>query len=192
MAVGVREVRPDEYAALGDLTVAAYLEVGGDDYPDYLEEIRDVATRAAACPTLVAVDGDRVLGGLTYVPGPGTAYSESEREGDAGFRMLAVDPVAQGRGIGRLLVEASVGRAISEGKARLVLLTTSRMTAAQRLYERLGFRRAPELDWRVDEVQLLGFALDLAGRAASHDVGSGVGRGDDRPGDPGPRGRRDG
>jgi GNAT superfamily N-acetyltransferase len=166
MTVEIRGVRPEEYAVLGDLTVAAYLTVGAQAYPAYLEYIRDVAARAAACPTLVAVDDGRVIGGVTYVPGPGTPYSEVESEGDAGFRMLAVDPAAQGRGAGRLLVEACIERARREGKRRIVLLTTEPMVAAQRLYAGLGFRRAPELDWRPEpNVALLGFALDLTGPA---------------------------
>jgi GNAT superfamily N-acetyltransferase len=163
MTIQIREIRPEEYAALGDLTVAAYLTVGAQAYPAYLEFIRDVAARAAACPTLVAVDDGRIIGGVTYVPGPGTPYSEVESEGDAGFRMLAVDPAAQGRGAGRLLVEACIDRARSESRARLVLLTTEPMAAARRLYLQLGFRRAPGLDWRPEpDIELLGFALDLS------------------------------
>ena len=164
MTIRIREIRPEEYEALGDLTVAAYLTVGAEGYPDYLAFIRDVAARAAACPTLVAVDDGRVIGGVTYVPGPGTPYSEVETAEDAGFRMLAVDPTAQSRGAGRMLVEACIARARGEGKKRIVLLTTEPMVAAQHLYERLGFHRAPELDWRPEpNVALLGFALDLAG-----------------------------
>ena len=164
MTIRIREIRPEEYEALGDLTVAAYLAVGAGAYPGYLAYIRDIAARAAACPTLVAVDDGRVIGGVTYVPGPGTPYSEAETAEDAGIRMLAVDPAAQNRGAGRALVEACTTRAREEGKKRIVLLTTEPMVAAQHLYERLGFRRAPELDWRPEpDVALLGFALDLTG-----------------------------
>ena len=164
MTIRIREIRPEEYEALGDLTVAAYLAVGAGAYPGYLAYIRDIAARAAACPTLVAVDDGRVIGGVTYVPGPGTPYSEAETAEDAGIRMLAVDPAAQNRGAGRALVEACTARAREEGKKRIVLLTTEPMVAAQHLYERLGFRRAPELDWRPEpDVALLGFALDLTG-----------------------------
>ena len=44
----------------------------------------------------------------------------------------------------------------------MVLSTDPRMTAAHRLYERLGFTRLPERDWTpVRGVDLLVYALDL-------------------------------
>jgi hypothetical protein len=36
------------------------------------------------------------------------------------------------------------------------------MTGAQRIYERLGFRRAPVRDWVFPDFLLMGFVLDLA------------------------------
>lgn len=150
--VTVREARPAEHAPLGALTVAAYeqlpLSAEDPDHDAYLEEIRDVAARARHCTIYAAVDADgRLLGGVTYVPGPGTPVSECELEGEAGFRMLAVDPAAQGRGVGRALVEACIERARADGRSGLALLTLPSMRAAHRLYERLGFARAPDRDW---------------------------------------------
>jgi predicted N-acetyltransferase YhbS len=99
---------------------------------------------------------------VTYVPGPGTRYSESEAPDEAGIRMLAVDPRLQGRGIGRLLVEACLARAKAAGRRRLVLLTRPSMVAARRLYARLGFRRAPARDWEfLPGEWLLGYEIDL-------------------------------
>ena len=44
----------------------------------------------------------------------------------------------------------------------LVLCSLDRTTDAHRLYERLGFVRRPELDWRATpHITLLGFSLDL-------------------------------
>jgi GNAT superfamily N-acetyltransferase len=56
---------------------------------------------------------------------------------------LAVAPGARGLGLGRRLVETCVAYALDQGARRLVLLSNSRLGAALRLYEGLGFRRAP-------------------------------------------------
>ena len=155
----IRHVRPEEYEALGDLTVAAYREFGHLD-EGYSAHIRDVATRAALVPVLVAVDPrDAVVGGVTYVPGPGTPWSEREGDDEAGFRMLAVDPAAQGRGAGRRLVLACMERARRDGRRGMVLLTLPSMTKAHHLYEALGFRRDPDRDWYEEDLVLFAFAI---------------------------------
>ena len=75
----IRPVRPEEYAALGELTVAAYhsLPTEMPHQQVYDEQLRDVATRARTSCVLVAVDpAGELLGGVTYVSGPDDPYSE--------------------------------------------------------------------------------------------------------------------
>jgi ribosomal protein S18 acetylase RimI-like enzyme len=165
--VEIREARPDELAAAGDVVVEAYLALPGDPHRPYLARVRDAAGRARHCPVLVAVGAEgRVVGSVTYVPGPGNPFAERERDGEAGFRMLGVAPDAQGRGIGRRLVVACVERARADGRTGLVILTTPVMTSAQALYRSLGFVRLPELDDEpVPGVRLLAFRLELDRRA---------------------------
>lgn len=69
------------------------------------------------------------------------------RNGEAGIRMLGVDPGAHGRGVGWALVHACVEQARAEGRRGLFLSSTPVMAAAHRLYERAGFVRTPERDW---------------------------------------------
>ena len=86
----------------------------------------------------------------------------TESDDEAAFRMLVVDPAVQGRGIGELLVTTCIERARAAGKRRVVLSTDRRMTTAQRLYERLGFRRLPERDWTPRPgIDLVVYALEL-------------------------------
>jgi GNAT superfamily N-acetyltransferase len=99
---------------------------------------------------LVAVDTDgAILGTVTYIPGPGP-LAESERDDEAGFRVLAVDPAAQGRGVGRALAEACVARARTAGRAGVAILTRPSMRAAHRLYESMGFVRDRADDWEFE------------------------------------------
>ncbi|HEY3764397.1 MAG TPA: GNAT family N-acetyltransferase [Gaiellales bacterium] len=145
--IAVRPVLPDEFSTLGDLTVAAYRAVpGGSTSAGYEERLRDVASRACDAVVLVAVAADgTLLGGVTYVPGPGP-YAEFHGDDEAGIRMLAVSPAAQGQGLGRRLVSECIERATAAGKTRIVLHTTASMTAAHSLYAALGFERAPDRD----------------------------------------------
>lgn len=161
----IRPVRPDEYEALGELTVAAYraLPVVLPEQDEYDVELRDVARRAqTSCVVVATTPAGTLLGGVTYVSGPDDPYSEDLREGEAGIRMLAVDPACQGRGVGRALTEWCLDRARAQGRRRMVLHTGFWLPGAVRLYERLGFTRVPELDFEaVPGVDLIAYALDL-------------------------------
>ena len=164
--IAIREARPGELAAAGDVVVRAYraLGGGGDAHEAYLEHVRDAAGRARHCPVLVAVDEGtgEVLGSVTYVPGQGNAFAELAGEGEGEFRMLGVAPEAQGRGVGAALARACIARARADGRHGIVISTTPVMHAAHRLYEHLGFRRAPERDWvPVPGVELWAYVLAL-------------------------------
>jgi GNAT superfamily N-acetyltransferase len=154
--LAIRVAVPAEYREIGDLTVRAYATVGdplmGDPaYTAYEEELRDVAGRAATCLVLVAVDRTaRIHGAVTYVPGPGTPWSETEREGEAGFRALAVDAASRGKGVGRALATACVERARQDGRVGVAILTRPSMIAAHRLYGSLGFARDRSRDWEFE------------------------------------------
>ena len=109
------------------------------------------------------VDG-RLAGVVNYVNGPADPYAEFDGENDAGVRGLAVGLGWQRRGVGRSLVTHCIELARTDAKARLVLHTTPWMHAAQRLYPRLGFRRAPEIDFSpAPGIPLIGYTLDLRG-----------------------------
>lgn len=97
---------------------------------------------------------------LQWWPGGGhVARSADEAE----IRALAVDPRAQGHGVGRALLRAAAERAAATGICRLVLCTQPTMLAAQRLYVSEGYRRLPERDWSpVPGFTLLSYGRDLA------------------------------
>ncbi|MDT0531101.1 GNAT family N-acetyltransferase [Micromonospora sp. DSM 115977] len=165
--LSVRRAGPADFAAVARLTVAAY-EADGQlkNEHGYAAVLADVASRARDGEVLVAVDDatGELLGSVTLVL-PGTRYAELSRAGEAEFRMLAVDPAAQGRGVGAALVEACVSRATELGCSAVVICVREGFAAsAQRLYRRRGFVRVPELDWApVDGVHLLGLRLELSG-----------------------------
>jgi ribosomal protein S18 acetylase RimI-like enzyme len=157
------EIRPAtsaEFPALADLCVAAYAPFLDGD-AEYLAVLRDAAGRAAAAELLVAAEGDALLGTVTFVP-DGGPLGEIATPDEAEFRMLAVDPAARGRGIGTELLRRVLEESRSRGRAGVVCSSLPEMRAAHRVYERLGFRRAPQRDWSpIPGVELLAFALRL-------------------------------
>ena len=169
MEITVREARRGDYAAAGDVAVAAYRTID-PELGAYEQRLRDVAGRTTDATVLVAVAGGRVVGTATYVPGPQSRLAESEAADDAGLRMLAVAPDVSRQGIGTALVAHALDLARRAGRRRLVLLTRPQMHSAHRVYARLGFRRAPELDEAWDHVTLLGYAHALEPAEKIHDT----------------------
>ncbi|MFG2477618.1 GNAT family N-acetyltransferase [Streptomyces fagopyri] len=168
MDIVIRPARPEEYPRVGEITVRTYPGDGlldhGENDP-YLGELGNVAKRAGAAEVLVAVGGERILGAVTFVP-RGGPMADIARPGEAEIRMLAVAREARGRGAGTALVGACVDRARATGSCTRVVLSTQRtMRTAHRLYERLGFTRAPERDWNpvphLDDILLLTYELAL-------------------------------
>jgi ribosomal protein S18 acetylase RimI-like enzyme len=160
-ALTVQPARPDEFDRIAELTVRVYVE-GGLASDGYTAELADVAGRSTRSQLLVVRDeDDRVVGSVALVlSGDFGEVTASEEE--AAFRMLVVDPAARGRGIGELLVTTCLDLARVAGKRRMVLSTGPAMTAAHRLYERLGFSRLPERDWTpVPGIDLMVYVRDL-------------------------------
>jgi len=173
--VEVRGVRPEEHGEAGQLVVAAYRALPGAHLSGgYAALLADVARRSAEAEVFVAATGTHpsgrsaLLGCVTFVPDASSAWSERLDPGEAGIRMLAVRPDAQGQGTGRALVDACIARARTLGRPALLLHTTPWMTAADRLYESEGFLRFPERDWDAEpDVPLLAYRLELGSPAAT-------------------------
>ena len=143
MTILVRAARPDEYAAAGDITAAAYHEfLEGTRWAAYLETIADIAARAERTEILVATDDDQIIGSATLELDGRTSLDDGPlAPHQAHIRMLGVHPDARGRGAAKALMAACEARARETGRTVLTLNTTERMAAAKAMYEGLGYRR---------------------------------------------------
>jgi GNAT superfamily N-acetyltransferase len=167
----IRRARTEECQALGELVVEVYSQLPGfprrTEQPVYYRLMAGI-DRFMAKPSvrvLVAVSThEDLVGGVLYFremteyASGGTAPSLTRT---SGIRLLVVAPRFQGTGAGKALTLACVDLARGHGHTQVVLHTTAAMQAALRLYKRLGFVRAEELDFLQQGMPVLGFRLQL-------------------------------
>jgi GNAT superfamily N-acetyltransferase len=173
-------VRPAEYWELPELSalVTEALETYRGNVPDglldlYIERSRNFTARWEQGEVLVAADGERLLGTVTF-------YRDASHSGFpsswASFGTLAVHPRLRQRGTGTLLVQHCIAKAETVAPT-LAIHTGTFMRRARRIYESQGFVRLPAHDMHAsdvmavepgsDDVHMLAYRLDLDGDAFS-------------------------
>ena len=170
-AFEIRPARAEELAALGSLVADAYAALPGmptpDQQPAYYAMVRDAPARARnpAIRILAAVGSSgEPLGSADFITDMaqyGSGGTATKRIDAAGIRLLAVAPAARGWGVGKALTRDCIERARALGRSSVVLHTTRAMQTAWRMYEQLGFRRSPDLDFRQGALEVFGFELPL-------------------------------
>ncbi len=146
----IRDAASAELDAVSMLLKRAYLQYAhsmpAEAWQDYLSNIVDVGSRLRESALIVALWDHQLAGSVTlYLD---AAPLETWPPGWAGIRLLAVDPAFRNHGIGRALMDECVRRCREKGIANLGLHTNDMMTAAVRLYEKMGFVRAQEFDFK--------------------------------------------
>ncbi len=161
MPTTVRRASRSDHAAVAELTASVYRGEGFSS-ADYEPALRDVESRAASATVLVGEVDGRLVGAVT-VATRGGEWAEQSVAGEAVIRMLVVSADARGTGVGEALVRACLDVAREDRCALVRLSSQEDMTAAHRLYERLGFVRTPSFDWYpVPKLFLRTYALPLA------------------------------
>lgn len=146
----VRGAEPADHGAIRDVIIAAYAQYAGRFEPDvfarYLADLLDLDTHASYGRLLVAEAADGIRGFAAFYP-DASVQGLGLPSGWAGGRALAVHPAARGQGVARALLAAAEQLAQEAGAPVFAFHTASFMTGAIALYERLGYRRAPEYDF---------------------------------------------
>lgn len=169
--VSVRDARPGDRETIRALTLAAYAEFAGVMAPAAWAGL-DGAVRAAldvdgeGVQRIVAERNGEIVGGvMLYAPSADAYGGAVKRTAWPELRLLAVAPTARGAGVGQALVDECVRRARESGASELGLHTSESLRAAVRMYERMGFVRAPEYDFRPAGAELvMAYRLPLDGR----------------------------
>lgn len=160
----IRAAVDDDLAEMGRLTVRAYIDGGHlTAADDYMLQLADPAGRREGCDLLVAIDPAGGMVGSVSLVHPHSPQREVAEADEAEIRVLAVDPGAQGHGIGAALVTACLDRARAAGYPAAALCVIEGNEGAARLYARFGFTRVPDRDWEpAPGVRLRAYRLALA------------------------------
>ena len=160
-AVIVRDARPDELGAIGDLRLAAYLADGFlSPTSTYAPTLRALGTNGEGEILVAEVAGE--LAGTVMLQLRAHQSQLVSSPDEAEIRALAVAPGARRQGAGRALLSAIIARAAQRGVRHLVLCTQNEMLGAQQLYQRAGFRRLADRDWSpVSGLTLIAYGLVL-------------------------------
>ena len=149
----IRDARDDERDAVRELTTRAYAEYASSMAPEAWRGL-DGAVRAALASDapahrIVALRAGHLVGSVMLYPPAVSAYGAlagASRWPE--LRLLAVSAEARGLGVGERLVRECIRRARAAGSEAIALHTSRSMAGAMRLYERMGFVRAPETDFQ--------------------------------------------
>jgi ribosomal protein S18 acetylase RimI-like enzyme len=93
-------------------------------------------------PDVAVLVADESGGVIGYAYAAVEGYDYMSLRGPAGvLHDIIVDPTHRGRGVGRLLLEATLKFLKSRGAPRVLLTTADQNDGAQRLFASVGFRR---------------------------------------------------
>jgi ribosomal protein S18 acetylase RimI-like enzyme len=145
----IRDAAPEELDDIEALVKEAYREFR-PQFPEkvwqaWMDNVSETV-RAPAGMLLVAMAGGIIQGVIKFYPEASQSGMGHWPPGVAAIRILAVSPPARGQGYGTRLAAECLRRAKAMQISTIFLFTGEFMDAARHIYEKLGFRRAPELD----------------------------------------------
>ena len=145
----IRPARPADLVAIGRLGALLVKVHHGMDPQRFLAAMPETEQRYAEFlgsqlerpdSIILVAERDGAVVGYTFAGLEG--YDYMALRGPAGvLHDIVVDPAHRGGGVGRRLLESTLARLAARGAPRVVLSTAARNEAAQRLFDRAGFRR---------------------------------------------------
>jgi GNAT superfamily N-acetyltransferase len=167
----VRNARPSEFHEIGRLLAQVYSQLDGfpkeHEQPNYYKMLYNIGefTKKPETELFVATDiGDKIAGAVVYFGDMqyyGSGGVATQEKNASGFRLLGVDPLARGKGVGKLLVNQCVRKAVDRQHRQVIIHSTKAMQTAWKMYDSLGFKRSEELDFMQGNLQVFGFRLVL-------------------------------
>jgi GNAT superfamily N-acetyltransferase len=148
----IRDAIADELSFIREQRVHSYEEhaqnIPDEHWKALKQAISSNADRQDGVELIVAVIDGEIVGSVALFPSKTDAYEGLVDELEyPEIRMLAVTPLARGKGVAAALVSECIQRAKVQGFQSIGLHTADFMTSAMGLYERLGFERLPQFDF---------------------------------------------
>jgi GNAT superfamily N-acetyltransferase len=152
----LRDARPEERDMLVDLTLAAYEQysatMSAEFWSGYRRSLIAAFDGESPAERIVAELDGKLVGAVHLYPATAPAYSRATVGAASAvwpeIRLLAVATAARGRGVATALMDECLRRARAAGASAVGLHTMDVMQVAVRMYERMGFVRTPETDFR--------------------------------------------
>ncbi len=167
----IRNAKPKEFAKLGKLMVKVYSQLEGfpkeAEQPNYYKMLANIGelTNCPKTELLVVVSPDnKIVGGVVYFGDMkyyGSGGTATQEQNASGFRLLAVDTMERGFGIGKLLTNECIRKAVDNKHSQIIIHSTEAMKIAWKMYENIGFKRSEDLDFMQGELPVFGFRLFL-------------------------------
>jgi len=137
----IRPIRPEDDPAMAAIIREVMTSFGAYG-PGYSINDPEVEAMSAHYPEpraafFIVEERGQVLGGGGIGPLAGAEADTCE------LRKMYFQPELRGRGLGQKMLQRCLSAARERGYRRCYLETLTHMDAAQRLYERAGFRRLP-------------------------------------------------
>ena len=162
----IREARPEDDEAVGELLVDAFITQYAKKLPEvvYTEErkrsLRDMAGKRAVAKVWVAELEGRVVGTVALWPS-GAPGSEAWLPNAVDLRHLATSVDLHGQGLSTPLMDTAERQARAWGASAICLHVRRGAQGVMRMYERRGFVREPSADLDLPSVFLEAMVLRL-------------------------------
>ncbi len=135
----IREAGEADLPALAAIYAAAFPDPSDRDGPVDIDTAWQRLRREAPTARVLLAEADgRPVGTLTLFVLPMLAHGGTPA---ALVEAVAVDARAQGRGVGRALMDEAMARARQAGCYKLALSSNDKRNKAHAFYERLGYQR---------------------------------------------------
>jgi ribosomal protein S18 acetylase RimI-like enzyme len=112
---------------------------------------------------ILAVENGKIIGCVQLFLNATQSTAENFPAGSASLRILSVLPKHRGKSIGNMLITECVRRSKKDNVAKLYLHSSDKLKRADRLFQKMGFKRAPEYDFYPYDPEdvVIGYCLEL-------------------------------